>query len=111
MNRIIVLNSEFMGRGDEELGRKLMGSFLRKLSVEEKKPQKIIFLNSGVKLLSKKSVVLDAIDLLNQAGIVMVACGTCAHHYNIIEEIEPEWISDMSTIISTMMNSENVITI
>lgn len=110
MNKIIVLNGEFLGKGDNELGKKLMGSFLRKLSVEENKPKKIIFLNSAVKLLSKKSTVLDAIDLLNQAGIVMVACGTCAQHYNIIEEIEPEWISNMSTVISLMMNSDDVIT-
>ena len=109
MKKIILISSEFLGEGDSELGTKLMGSFLRKLSIEEKKPEKIIFLNSGVKLLAKGSFVLDGIELLSNSGVEMVACGTCVSHYKLTENISSEILSDMSTIISIMMNSDDVI--
>jgi selenium metabolism protein YedF len=111
MNKTIVINSELMGRGDDELGRQIMGSFLRKLSIEENKPKKIIFFNSGVKLLAKGSSVLDGIDLLKKAGIDMMACGTCVNYYKLADKIESGLISDMKSIISTLMNSDDVITI
>ena len=111
MNKAIVINSEFLGRGDDDLGRQIMGSFLRKLSIEENKPKKIIFFNSGVKLLAKGSSVLDGIDLLKKAGIDMMACGTCVNYYKLADKIESGLISDMRSIISTLMNSDDVITI
>jgi len=111
MNKTIVINSEFLGRGDDDLGRQIMGSFLRKLSIEENKPKKIIFCNSGVKLLAKGSSVLDGIDLLKKAGIDMMACGTCVNYYKLEDKIESGLISDMRSIISTLMNSDDVITI
>lgn len=111
MNKTIIINSEFLGRGDDDLGRQIMGSFLRKLSIEENKPEKIIFYNSGVKLLAEGSPVLDGIDLLTKAGIGMMVCGTCVNHYELADKIKPELISDMRSIIFTLMNSDNVITI
>jgi hypothetical protein len=108
---VIMISSEFFGRGDDELGRKLMGSFLRKLSIDDKQPGKIIFVNSGVKLLSEDSPVRDGIDLLIHAGIDLVACGTCVQHYNLGNKIKPEYVSDMRSIISILMKSDNVITI
>ncbi|MFC1746185.1 sulfurtransferase-like selenium metabolism protein YedF [Candidatus Riflebacteria bacterium] len=111
MKKTIVINSEFMGSGDEDLGRQLMGSFLRKLSLEESKPEKIIFYNSGVKLLAIGSPVLDGISLLTEAGIEIMACGTCVHFYQLEDRIERGLIGDMQRIISTLMNSDKVITI
>jgi hypothetical protein len=64
---VIIINNETMGRGVEELGKKLIGSFLRKLCAAENKPDKIFFYNSGVKLLSRESLVLDALDMLSKA--------------------------------------------
>lgn len=111
MSKVVMINSEFLGRGDDELGLKLMGSFLRKLSIEDEKPGKIIFVNSGVKLLSENSPVIDGIDLLIDAGVDLIACGTCVNHYNLGNKIRPEYISDMRSIISILMKSDNVITI
>jgi len=111
MSKVVMINSEFLGRGDDELGLKLMGSFLRKLSIEDEKPGKIIFVNSGVKLLSENSPVIDGIDLLIDAGVDLIACGTCVNHYNLGNKIRPKYISDMRSIISILMKSDNVITI
>jgi len=111
MKKTIIIHSESIGRGDDELGQMIMGSFLRKLSVEPNRPDLIVFFNSGVRLVAEGSPVLDDIDLLRQAGIPLLACGTCVNYYGLADKIEPELIGDMRTIISKLMSSDTVITI
>lgn len=111
MKKTIIITNEVMGNGPEELGKTIMGYFLRKLAAEENKPQTIVFYTAGVKLLAKGSPVLDAIDALSKAGIDLIACGTCVNYYKLADKIEPERISDMPTIISTLTKSDSVITI
>ena len=111
MSKTIIINNEIMGNAPEELGKKVMGSFLRKLCSEEKKPKTIVFYTAGVKLVAKGSPVLDAIDGLLAAGVEIIACGTCVNYYDLADKIAPELISDMPTIISVLMNSDTVITI
>lgn len=111
MKKVIIVNSEFMGSGDDDLGRSLMGSFLRKLCNEKAKPDKILFYNSGVKLLAEGSTVLDAVELLAHSGVELIACGSCVHHFNLEDKIEPGMIGDMRGLISNLMTSDTVITI
>jgi len=61
MKTTVVLHSETLGRGNDELGKTMMGSFLRKLWASEKKPDTMIFYNSAVHLLTDTSSVLDAL--------------------------------------------------
>lgn len=111
MKKTIIISNELMGNGPEELGRTMIGSFLRKLAAEERKPQTIIFYTSGVKLLAEGSPVMDAVDLLTKAGVDTIACGTCVNYYKLADKIQPERISDMPTIISILMRSDVVITV
>ncbi len=57
----MILHSESLGRGSDELGKTMTGAFLRKLWASAKKPDTIIFYNSAVHLLTDKSSVLDAL--------------------------------------------------
>ena len=50
MQSTFLISNEFFGSDIEELGKKLMGTFLRKLLVAERKPERIIFYNTAVKL-------------------------------------------------------------
>ena len=111
MKQAIIINSDYMGKADDDLSRQLMGSFLRKLSVEENKPQKIILYHSGVKLIAEGSAVLDAVELVTKSGIDILACGTCVSYYNLADKIKAGHVSDMKTIISILMESDKVITI
>jgi len=111
MKTTIILNSESLGRGNEKLGKQLMGSFLRKLWASGKKPDMIIFYNSAVKLLAQGSSVLDALDALSKAGVDLVACGTCVEYYKLNDKITVGRVSDMQEIVSIMLKSEKVITV
>jgi selenium metabolism protein YedF len=109
--KIVVINSETMGSGSEELGGKLMGSFLRKLCGAENSPEVILFYNSGVRLLAEGSAVLDALTTLESQGVDLVACGTCAGYYGLSEKLVAGRISDMAEIVSRVLASEAVVTV
>jgi selenium metabolism protein YedF len=111
MDSTIVINSEHLGSGPEELGQKLMGSFLRKMCILENKPERIIFYNTGVKLLSEGSQVLDALDMLSKEGIDLIACGTCINYFELNEKLVVGRISDMLEIVKTLTRSGSVITV
>ncbi|UCD65072.1 MAG: sulfurtransferase-like selenium metabolism protein YedF [Candidatus Zixiibacteriota bacterium] len=111
MKKTIIINSSSMGSDDKELGEKLMGSFLRKIWGADNKPERILFYNSGVKLLVEGSPVLDALDGLSEAGVDLVACGTCVLYYDVKEKIAVGRVSNMQEIAATMLQSQAVLTI
>lgn len=111
MPKTIIINSEIFGAGSHELGQQLMGSFLRKLWRINDKPAAIIFYNSGVKLLAEGSNVLDALDGLYNAGVDLIACGTCVSYFNLKEKIAVGRVSDMNEIVTIMTTNDSVITV
>jgi selenium metabolism protein YedF len=110
MKTVIVLNSEFLGRGDDKLGAMMMGSFLRKLWAHPEKPDTIIFYNTAVKLLLKGSTVLDALTGLADSGVDLVACSTCINYFNVKVDMHVGRIGEMPEIVSLLHGSEKVIT-
>ncbi len=111
MKKIIVLNSEVMGRGDDELGARLLGNFLRKLWASPEKPAAMVFYNSAVKLLGSGSAASVALDGLSRAGVDLVACGTCVGHFQLDQRLAVGRVGDMQEIVGLLMASEQVITI
>lgn len=109
--KTLVINSQFFGHGDNELGEQLMGNFLRKLWASESRPGRIIFYNSGVKLMAEGSPVLDALDGLAGEGVDLIACGTCATHFDLKQKIVVGRISDMNEIATSMISSSSVVTV
>jgi len=88
-----------------------MGSFLRKLCMQQEKPSAIVFYNSGVHVLAGGSATLDALEALAEAGVDLIACGTCVAFYELKDSIFVGRISDMHEIVATLMHSTKVITI
>ena len=111
MKKTIVVNSEVMGCGSDELGATLMGSFLRKLWGSKEKPERILFYNSAVKLMAEGSPVLDALDGLADAGVDLIACGTCVTFFDLKDKMVIGRISDMNEISTAMLNSDKAVTI
>lgn len=106
----IILHSEVIGKGNDELGKTMMGGFLRKLWASDKKPETMIFYNSAVNLLTNQSAVLDALSGLSKAGVDLVACQTCIGFYEIEKKLAIGRIIDMQEVVSIIMKSDKVIT-
>jgi intracellular sulfur oxidation DsrE/DsrF family protein len=111
MKTTIVINSEFLGRGDDELGAKLMTSFLSTLLAAEFKPDRLVFYNSAVKLLSEGHVSRETLDALHLAGVRLTACGTCVGWFKLEAKIPREFVSNMREIVDILNAAERVVTV
>jgi DsrE/DsrF-like family. len=111
MKKVIIINGESLGRGAEDLGQKLMGTFLRKLWAGELKPAAIVCYNSAVKLMTDGSNVLDALTALEEAGVDILACGTCVDYYQLEDKLQVGRISNMEEIAAMLMTADSVVTV
>lgn len=111
MKKVVVLNSNKMGQGDEELGTRLMVNFLSRLIDAELKPQMILLYNSGVKLAAKGSPVLESLQSLENLGIEIISCGTCVNFYGLADQIEAGRVSNMPEIVKVLTETKTIVTI
>ena len=110
MERVVVIRDQNMVQ-PEELGTKLMGSFLRKLCQSPEKPDAIVFYGTGVYLLLDGSHVLDALDILAKQGVDLIGCGTCLGYYEVRDRVVVGRASEMKEVISILMRAGNVVTL
>jgi len=108
---VFLITSNTLGRGDDELGSILMRSFMHTLGEASSKPSRIIFINSGVKLVARGSEVLDDLRTLEKAGADILACGTCLGYYKLKEAVEVGHISNMYDITSALLEAGKVISL
>lgn len=81
---IVVINKKIMGHGSEELGKRLIKSYLYALTEQEVLPTKIIFYNDGGELVDRnRSHVLAELKELEDNGVEIVCCGACIDYHNI----------------------------
>lgn len=106
---VFVFAKDSVGEGDETLGKMLAGAFLETMWEMEERPNKIIFLNSGIFLCLKDSPYLDAVKSLEKLGIELLLCGTCVEYYNKKDEVAVGEISNAYTILSSITEAGKVI--
>ena len=111
MNHVIVINCDGMGRGDDQLGNRLIVKFIHQLTGLPTRPDGIIFYNTGVRLLTPDSVVLDRLRELEHAGIELLACGTCVEHFGLVGRTGAGRVTDMREIAATLTSAQRVVTI
>lgn len=109
--KIVIVNSETLGKGDEGVGQTLLAVFLRKVLASLKKPDAIIFYNSGVKLLVPGSRYIDILEALEVQGVELLACGTCVYKVCNEKALVVGRITNMSEITDILLSAETVITL
>jgi selenium metabolism protein YedF len=110
METVVVVRGESMGTGDEALGRKLLGNFLRTLGDLDTKPDAIVFYNAGVKLLAEGTPLRAELAALEDAGVDLLGCGTCLDHFGLIEKLVVGEVSNMRAIAARLL-AANVVSI
>lgn len=108
MKTVISLGHDGMGHGDAELGRRVLGTFLRK-SPAIREVTAVVLFNSGVKLACKDSPVLVELKQLHDAGVDIRPCATCVDFYGVREQIAVGGVSSMDEIIAELNQAEKVI--
>jgi len=106
--KVFLIQSEGLGRGDEQLGSMLMSNFLRLLGENEDKPGGMIFWNTGVRLLCDGSPVLNRLKLLEEQGVELLACATCLEHFELTDKLAAGKPTNMMKSIQSMLCSDIV---
>lgn len=106
---LVLITSETMGRGDEELGAKLMTNFLGSLPELGKSLWRIVLLNGGVKLAAKEGPALDNLRKLANEGVGILVCGTCLMHYGLLEQKQIGETTNMMDIVTSLALAQKVI--
>ncbi len=105
----LMIVTESLGQGSQDLGKQLMKAYLYTLARSEHKLKRISFLNSGVKLSCEGSEVLEDLKLLEQQGVKIHSCGTCLNFYGLTEKIQIGVIGNMQSIVDAQMQSNTVV--
>ena len=107
--KIYLIPSDTMGDGERELGQILIKGFISTIKELDPLPEKIIFLNSGVKLATKEDIVFYLKELEEQ-GVEILLCGTCVDYYELQAEVGVGEISNMFEIADNL-NRRDVVTV
>ena len=99
---VFFIDSDSMGRGSEELGVILMRAFLHTLGEADIKPDKLIMVNSGVKLACGGSPVLEDLQSISSHGVDILACGTCLNYFGLKDKLVVGRVSNMYEILNSL---------
>jgi selenium metabolism protein YedF len=107
-SKVILIQSEVLGRGDDELGRLLMASFLRLLGESQEKPATLVFWNTGVRLVCDGSWALGHLKTLEEQGVGILACTTCLEYFDLTDKLKVGQPTTMVRSVQSMLSSDTV---
>ncbi len=111
MAKRILIVTNTIGSGDDELGAVLMKSFLYSLARNEEKPRAVMLMNEGVRLACTGSASLDDLAILAENGVAIRACGTCLDFLGIKDELAVGEVGTMPDSVAALLADPDVLTI
>jgi selenium metabolism protein YedF len=108
---VVFIDSDTIGRGSDKLGAVLTKSFFYALTEAPNKPKKIVFMNSGVRLATEGSPVLESLEKLRSLGTELLLCGTCLDFFQLKDKVAVGNISNMYNIVESFMEADKVVTV
>lgn len=108
---LVLCGADRLGRGDDELGRKLMANFVKTLKEMGPDLWRLVFVNNGVKLTIDSSDVLEDLKGYEAAGLKILVCGTCLNHFGLLERKQVGETTNMLDIVTAMQLADKVISV
>lgn len=106
---LVLIGADRLGTGDDTLGRKLLVSFIGTLKEMGQELWCLVLLNAGVRLAVAGSEVLASLQELEQGGVMILVCGTCLNHFNLLEQKQVGETTNMLDIVTHMQLADKVI--
>jgi selenium metabolism protein YedF len=108
---MVMLATDRMGYGDDELGLKLMISYIKTLKEMGSELWRLVFVNNGVKLTIDGSEVLPVLKEYEKQGLHILVCGTCLTHFDLLDQKQVGETTNMLDIVTAMQLADKVISI
>lgn len=105
----LFLNSDKMGEGDAELGKKLLKAFLSELSKSTTQVDLIGCVNSAINLTTQGSDVIEILQTFEQKGTQIASCGTCLDYHGKRDKLLIGQVGTMGNTVEIMTTAEKII--
>ncbi|AMO54937.1 hypothetical protein GZ77_25530 [Endozoicomonas montiporae] len=106
---VVVLNSDCMGQGDDELGSLLIKGYLNTLKEIDNRPSSIILYNGGARLAAKGSGADSALQALEAQSVDIIVCGACVDFFELQGQLAAGRISNMYDIAEKVAAAGHVV--
>jgi selenium metabolism protein YedF len=106
---VMLITSDRLGDGADDLGRLLMKNFIITLLDLDRLPDRMLFLNSGVLLATEGSEALGALEALGNRGVEILSCGVCLDFYHRKDKLKAGSVTNMLTTAESLMEAGSVI--
>jgi selenium metabolism protein YedF len=108
---LVLIGTDRMGTGDDVLGRKLLASFIGTLKEMGSDLWCLVLLNAGVKLAVGGAEVLAGLQELERDGVMVLVCGTCLNHFQLLEKKQVGETTNMLDIVTHMQLADKVVSL
>lgn len=108
-NTVVVINSDRMGSGNDELGKVLIKGFIFAITQLDTLPKTMLFYNGGATLTTEGSDSLEDLKSLEAQGVQIMTCGTCLGYYGLKEKLVVGTVTNMYSIVETMAGAGKII--
>ena len=108
---LLILATDSLGKGDDELGRKIVINFINHMGEMGDDLWRLVLLNAGVKLAVEGSEVLPVLQELEKEGLGILICGPCLKVFNLFEKKQVGEITNMLDIVTSMQMADKVISL
>lgn len=109
--KVVAVGSEFMGRGDEELGSILMKGLIYAFANADYPPATMVFFNGGARLTCEGSASLEDIRQLEERGCEILTCGTCLDFHGLKERLAVGGVTNLYAISELLLGDESVVSL
>ncbi len=106
---VVVIDSQQMGGGSEQLGKSLMKAFIYALGQQEELPSTILFYNGGAFITCEDSPALEDLKSLEAQGVEILTCGTCLNFYGITDKLQVGEVTNMYVIVEKMTGADLIV--
>jgi selenium metabolism protein YedF len=106
---VAAIGKNTMGAGDDELGAVLIKGFIYSLTELDTPPEILLFFNSGVRLTTEGSNVINDLKTLEAKGAIISSCGACLDFYKLKDKLAVGNVTNMYAIASAMASAAKVI--
>ena len=108
-NTVVVISSDRMGTGNDELGKVLIKGFIFAVTQLDKLPKTMLFYNGGATLTTEESDSLEDLKSLEAQGVEIMTCGTCLDYYGLKDKLAVGSVTNMYSIVETQAKATKII--
>ncbi len=108
-NTVVVVSSDRMGTGNDELGKVLIKGFIFAVTQLDTLPKTMLFYNGGATITCEGSDSLEDLKSLEAQGVEILTCGTCLDYYGLKEKLAVGSVTNMYSIVEKMAGAGKIL--